>query len=50
MTERSKPSQPTRIGRRSVLGRSWRGVCEELVGHYRAAIASRASALAGIRD
>jgi phosphatidylinositol alpha 1,6-mannosyltransferase len=32
-------------GRRSVLGKSWDGVCEELVEHYRAAITSRAGAL-----
>ena len=30
-------------GRRSVLGRSWEGVCSELVGYYEAAIARRAA-------
>lgn len=29
-------------GRRAVLGRSWEGVCSQLVGHYEAAVAQRA--------
>jgi phosphatidylinositol alpha 1,6-mannosyltransferase len=33
-------------GRRAVLGRSWESVCSELIGHYEAAIASRAVASA----
>ena len=33
-------------GRRSVLGRSWRGICQELLAHYRAAIATHSNALA----
>ena len=33
-------------GRRSVLGRSWRGICNELLVHYRAAIATHSNALA----
>ncbi|MBX3099138.1 MAG: glycosyltransferase family 1 protein [Salinibacterium sp.] len=30
-------------GRRAVLGRSWEGVCSQLVGHYETAIARRAA-------
>jgi phosphatidylinositol alpha 1,6-mannosyltransferase len=33
-------------GRRRVLDRSWAAVCDDLVGHYRDAIASAAPVLA----
>ena len=33
-------------GRRAVLGKSWDSICGELVGHYRAAMATRALAAA----
>ncbi|CAN5548795.1 glycosyltransferase family 1 protein [soil metagenome] len=33
-------------GRRSVLGKTWSGTCDELIGHYRSAIAGRALAVA----
>jgi len=33
-------------GRRAVLGRSWEGVCSQLVGHYESVIARRAAPIA----
>jgi len=34
-------------GRRAVLGTTWSAVCDELVGHYSAAIATRLAAVSG---
>jgi len=44
--DESLRSRMGEAGRRGVLGKTWAGVCSQLVDHYRAAIASRALARA----
>jgi phosphatidylinositol alpha 1,6-mannosyltransferase len=34
-------------GRRRVLGRSWEGICDDLLAYYDEAIAAKTAAMAG---